>query len=134
MAKYLLDTDWAIYYLRGKEPFVKAIDGYRKDGIAISTISIAELYEGVYRSPKPAEKEMILIDFLEGFRIISITRPIARLFGMRRAELRNAGLTVSDLDLLIACVADYHELSILTNNQKHFKKVPGVKKLISLPV
>lgn len=134
MAKYLLDTDWAVYYLRGKEAFVRAIDEYRIEGIAISTISIAELYEGVYRSPKPEEKEMILIDFLEGFRTVSITRPIARLFGMKRAELRKMGFTVSDLDLLIACVAEYHSLSILTNNRKHFEKIPGVKELISLPV
>lgn len=134
MAKYLLDTDWVIYYLRGKEVFINAIDGYRADGgITISTISIAELYEGVYRSPRPEEKEIILIDFLEGIRTISITRPIARLFGRNRAELKKLGITVSDLDLIIACVAEYHCLSILTNNRKHFEKIPGVE-LISLPV
>ncbi|WP_157834903.1 hypothetical protein [Desulfofalx alkaliphila] len=45
MAKYLIDTDWAINYLRGKPDFIKAIDEYRKEGIAVSTITIAELYE-----------------------------------------------------------------------------------------
>lgn len=134
MAKYLLDTDWAIYYLRGKEAFVKATDEYRKEGIAISMISVAELYEGVFRSQKPEEKEAVLVDFLEGFRAIGVTRPIARLFGRKRAELREKGFTVSDFDLLIACVAEYHGLVILTNNRKHFEKVPGVKGLISLPV
>lgn len=73
MARYLLDTDWAIYYLRGKDAFIKAIDDYRNEGIIISTISIAELYEGVYRSPKPEEKELILTDFLEGFRTVGVT-------------------------------------------------------------
>ncbi len=134
MVKYLMDTDWAVYYLRGKEAFVKAIDEYRKEGIAISMVSIAELYEGVYRSRKPEEKETALIDFLEGFKTVGITRPIARLFGRKRAELREMGFTVSDFDLLIACVAEYHGLLILTNNRKHFVKVPGVKELISLPV
>lgn len=134
MVKYLLDTDWAIYYLRGKEAFVKAIDEYRKEGIAISMISIAELYEGVYRSRRPEEKETALIDFLEGFKTVGITKPVARLFGSKRAELREMGFTVSDFDLLIACVAEYHGLVLLTNNRKHFEKVPGVKELISLPV
>lgn len=133
MAKYLLDTDWAIYYLRGKEAFVKAIDEYRKEGIAISMISIAELYEGVCRSLRPEEKETVLIDFLEGFKTVGITRPVARLFGRKRAELREMGFTVSDFNLLIACVAEYHDLMILTNNRKHFEKIPGVKELISLP-
>lgn len=132
--KYLLDSDWAIYYLRGKETFVKAIDKYRQEGIAISMVSIAELYEGVFWSPKPEEKEIILIDFLEGFTAINLSRPIARLFGKKRAELRGKGLTVNNLDLLIACTAEYHQLTILTNNTKHFEKVPGIGKIISLKV
>lgn len=114
--------------------FIKAIDDYRNEGIIISTISIAELYEGVYRSPKPEEKELILTDFLEGFRTVGVTKSIARLFGRKRAELKKMGFTVSDFDLLIACVAEYHGLSILTNNRKHFEKIPGVIELISLPV
>jgi len=68
MAKYLLDTDWAVYYLRGKKSIIKAIDEYREEGIAISTISIAELYDGIYRSPNPEQKEIVLLDFLEGLR------------------------------------------------------------------
>ncbi|KJR97361.1 MAG: hypothetical protein VR68_13000 [Peptococcaceae bacterium BRH_c4a] len=132
--KYLLDSDWAIYYLRGKEPFVKVIDKYRQEGIAISMVSIAELYEGVFWNPKPEEKEIILIDFLEGFTAINLSRPIARLFGKKRAELRNNGLTVNNLDLLIACTAEYHKLTILTNNIKHFVKVPDIGKIISIKV
>lgn len=132
MAKYLLDTDWAVYYLRGKNQFVKAIDKYREEGVAISTISIGELYDGIYRSQNPEQKEVVLLDFLEGFRVINITKPIARVFGKRRAELKKNDLTVSDLDLLIACTAEYHDLSILTNNRKHFEKVPGIKDIISL--
>ena len=132
MAKYLLDTDWAINYLRGKEPFVLTIDEYRKEGVAISTISIGELYEGVFRNPNPKQKEIGLLDFLEGFRTINITKPVARLFGKNRADLREAGYTVSDFDLLIACVAEYHGLKILSNNRKHFEKVPGSIEIISL--
>ena len=134
MVRYLLDTDWAIYYLRGKDVFVKTIDEFRKEGIAISTISVAELYDGVFRNPIPDKKEIILLDFLEGLRIINVTKPVARIFGKKRAELKEKGFTVSDFDLLIGCVADYHGLTILTNNKKHFEKIPGIKELVSLPV
>jgi len=132
--KYLLDSDWAIYYLRGREPFVKAIDRYRQEGIAISVVSIAELYEGVFWSPKPEEKEIVLLDFLEGFNTINLSRPIARIVGKKRAELRGKGLTVNNFDLIIACTAEYHKLSILTNNLKHYEKVPGIGNIISLGV
>jgi len=97
-------------------------------------VSIAELYEGVFWSPKPEEKEIILIDFLEGLTAINLSRPIARLFGKKRAELRGKGLTVNNLDLIIACTAEYHQLTILTNNLKHFEKVPGIGKIVSLKV
>jgi tRNA(fMet)-specific endonuclease VapC len=134
LVKYLLDSDWAIYYLRGKEPFVKAIDKYRQEGIAISVVSVAELYEGVFWNPKPEEKESVLLDFLEGFATINLSKPISRLFGKKRAELRGKGLTVNNFDLLIACTAEYHKLAILTNNMKHFEKVPGIGEIISLNV
>lgn len=75
-----------------------------------------------------------MLDFLEGFATINLSRPIARLFGKKRAELRGKGLTVNNFDLLIACTAEYHKLDILTNNIKHFEKVPGIGKLISIGV
>lgn len=132
MANYLIDTDWAISYLRGKPAFIKAIDELRKEGIAISTITIAELYEGVYRNPNPEKKEMALLDFLEGLQTLSVTRPVAKLFGQKRAELHRAGFTVGDMDLLIACVAERHNLTVLTNNCKHFQMVPGNLEIISI--
>lgn len=131
--KYLVDTDWAVFYLRGKELFVKTIDEYRKEGIVISTISVAELYEGVFRNPEPERKEVVLNEFLRGFVVIDVSRPIARIFGKRRAELRKKGLTVSNFDLLIACTAEYYNLTILTNNRKHYEKVSGIKGIVSLP-
>ena len=130
--KYLLDTDWAVYYLRGKKPFVNAIDQFRREGLAISTISIAELYEGVYRSTDPEKKEIALLNFIDGLRTFSLTEPVARLFGQKRAKLRNTGITVSDMDLLIACIAEHQSLVILTNNRKHFELVPGNIELFSL--
>lgn len=50
MAKYLVDTNWAVFYLWGKEPFVTTLKEYRQKGLAIMVVTIAELYEGVFRS------------------------------------------------------------------------------------
>jgi len=88
IAKYLVDTDWAVYYLRGKEPFVEEIKSYRQKGLAVSVVTVAELYEGVFRSPDQEEKETSLTDFLAGLAVIDITKPVARIFGSRRAGLR----------------------------------------------
>ncbi len=41
--KYLIDTDWIIHALHGKEEEVKKLIELRKEGLAISVISLAEL-------------------------------------------------------------------------------------------
>jgi Predicted nucleic acid-binding protein, contains PIN domain len=51
--KYLLDTSWVIHYLRGKEKVVKKLLSLRTEGLAASIITLAELYEGVFRSINP---------------------------------------------------------------------------------
>ena len=133
IAKYLLDTDWAVYYLRGKTLFVNSIDQFQREGLAISIISIAEYFmRGFIGSSNPEKKEIALLNFLEGLRIFSFTKPVARIFGQKRAKFRNMGFTIGDMDLLIACIAEYHSLTILTNNRKHFERVPGNIELFSL--
>ncbi|MGI9953367.1 type II toxin-antitoxin system VapC family toxin [Moorellaceae bacterium AZ2] len=88
-AKYLVDTDWAVYYLRGREPYATRLKVYREQGLSISVVSLAELYEGVFRAPDCQNKERALNDFLAGLVVIDVTRDVARTFGRLRAELRS---------------------------------------------
>ena len=41
MISYLIDTDWIIDYLKGKEAVVEAINSVAEKGLAVSIISIA---------------------------------------------------------------------------------------------
>jgi tRNA(fMet)-specific endonuclease VapC len=124
--KYLVDTDWVIFYLRGKEPFVSTLKEYHKDGLAISVVSLAELYEGVYRSDNRISREKGLKDFLTGVEILGVDRHIARLFGKHRADLRRQGLPLADFDILIGCTALHHNLVLLTNNRRHYERIAGI--------
>ena len=47
---YLVDTDWVIHWLNGSAAVVKRLDELKEQGLGLSTISLAELYEGVYYS------------------------------------------------------------------------------------
>lgn len=126
-AKYLVDTDWAVYYLRGREPYVTRLKVYREEGLSVSVVSLAELYEGVFRAPDRQDKEKTLNDFLAGLVVLDLTRDVARTFGRLRAELRSKGITVTDMDLLIGSTAVYYGLVILTDNRRHYEKIPGVR-------
>ncbi|HEX3035545.1 MAG TPA: type II toxin-antitoxin system VapC family toxin [Thermodesulfobacteriota bacterium] len=126
---HLIDTDWVIHYLHGNEEIVKRLTSLRESGLAISIISLAELYEGIYYSTDPAGNENALQGFLTGVSILGIDDEICRIFGRERGKLRQQKKTVSDFDLLIASTCLNYDLTLLTNNRKHFEMVEGLNIL-----
>ncbi|MGA1869573.1 MAG: type II toxin-antitoxin system VapC family toxin [bacterium] len=85
---YLLDTDWVIHYLNGNEKIVEKLKSLREEGLAISIISLAELYEGVYYSKDPDSNEQSLNDFLTNVSILGIEDEICKIFEKERGRLR----------------------------------------------
>jgi predicted nucleic acid-binding protein len=126
---YLIDTDWIIHYLNGSRNIVAKLRSLEKDGLTISVISLAELYEGIYYSTNPDGNERALNDFLSGVSVIGVEDVICRLFGKERGRLRQAKKMIGDIDLLIASTCLHHNLTLLTNNRKHYKMVEGLKIL-----
>ena len=61
---YLIDTDWVIDHLNHIERVTSRLEELAPAGLALSTISLAELYEGVYYSRDPVESEAALQRFL----------------------------------------------------------------------
>jgi tRNA(fMet)-specific endonuclease VapC len=118
--RYLVDTDWVIHYLNGHEQIVACIQDLSPQGIALSVISLAELYEGVFYSRDPQKSEEALQDFLLGIELVGIDEEITRVFGRVRGKLRGEGKTVGDFDLLIGATALHLGITLLTNNRRHF--------------
>ena len=126
---YLVDTDWIIHYLSGNRKIVEKLRSFKEEGLSISIISLAELYEGIYYSKNPDGNEEGLQNFLTGVTILGIDEEICRIFGRERGKLRNQKQLIGDIDLLIASTGLYYKLPILTNNQRHYKMVAGLKIL-----
>ncbi|MBF0344879.1 MAG: type II toxin-antitoxin system VapC family toxin [Nitrospirae bacterium] len=125
--RYLVDTDWIAYYLRGHRRVTDLLISFRRDGIAVSMISLAELYEGICRSSDPVGDETDLRNFLTGVFVLSIDDNVCRIFGQERSILRKQGLLIGDFDILIASTALYYNLTVLTNNRKHFERIEGLQ-------
>ena len=123
---YLIDTDWIIHYLNGQRETVKILVSLRKEGRAISVISLAELYEGVYYSTNPEGDKKALDDFLTGVSILGLEDEICKIFGKERGKLRKLKIVIGDFDLLISATCLCYNLTLLTNNIRHFKMVEGV--------
>lgn len=86
---YLVDTDWSIDHLNRVEPITTKLKEFEPQGLAISVISLAELYEGVFYSRDPVQSQTALDAFLSGMFVLGIDEEICRVFGRERGRLRN---------------------------------------------
>ena len=126
--KYLVDTTWVIEYLRGNQDIIQRLQTYSPEGLAIAIVSMAELYEGVFRSNNPAGNETILKDFLTGVPVLGIDEEVCIIFGREMARLRQVGMTVGDMDVLIAATALRHNLTVLTADHD-FERVENLNTI-----
>jgi tRNA(fMet)-specific endonuclease VapC len=124
---YLVDTDWVIDHFHGVEGVTLKLEQLRPAGLAISVVSLAELYEGIHYSRDPARGREILARFLAGVTALSLDEEICDRFGLERGRLRQQRLVVGDFDLLIAATCRRHGLTLCSNNRRHFEMVEGLE-------
>ncbi len=130
---YLVDTDYVVDYLKGQCNVASVLDPLLPEGMAISIITFAEVYEGIYYGQNRAQHERGLRDFLRTFSVLGVTRSIARHFAIVRGQLRATAqgkhlVNPNDnYDLLIAATAIHHNLTLITRNTRDYDRIPGLK-------
>ena len=122
--RYLVDADWLIDAAIGRSRAQRTLDRLTDEGLAVSIIAVAEVYEGAFGTPDPQATLAGLRDFLSDFAILPVTDPIVEHFARMRAVLRQQGQLIPDMDLLIAATAIHHDLMLLTRNLRHFERIP----------
>ncbi|MGK7957967.1 MAG: type II toxin-antitoxin system VapC family toxin [Crocosphaera sp.] len=127
---YLFDTDAISETLR-KRPLADYIDwlnSVSKEEQYTSTIVIAELYKGAFRSQK---SEIILEKInrviLPQLTVIPFDVVTAKIYGEIYAELEKNGQILAHADLQIAATAIQHNLTLVTGNIKHFNRIGQLK-------
>lgn len=128
MNRALIDTDILSYYFKG-EPFV--VENFKKylaayDIIEISLITYYEIMSGLLH--KNAHKQLeIFNDFVTENIVIALTEESCKISSEIYSKLRNNGELIDDIDLLIAGIAIENEMTLVTNNENHFGRIPGLK-------
>jgi tRNA(fMet)-specific endonuclease VapC len=126
--KYLIDTNICIYLIKKQYPeILSQLLKVGFDRIKISTITLAELEFCVANSSRSIEAQTALLEFILPFEILDFSYNAASFYGRIRKELKDKGQPISDMDMLIAAVAMANELSIVTNNEKEFRRISGLK-------
>ena len=124
---YLLDTNIVIYCLKGHKVVNQNLRIHLNDPISISVITLMELYYGVYKSQK-VESNLAKIKALESsIDIIALGKEVVEIFGIYKAKLERSGVPLDDFDLILAACAMTHNLVLVTNNTKHFKRIEGLR-------
>ncbi len=121
----LLDTDICIHILRGNE---KIIDERRKypDQVAVSFMTLAELYYGAEKSANPTKNRSLIEQLLLTLAVINSDNQIMHRFGLLKASLENLSLSLADADLLVAATALEKCNLLATGNLKHFSRIDGL--------
>ncbi len=126
--RYLLDTNTCIYVIKRSPPQVyKRLRKLRIGEVGISAITFCELQFGVTNSSKPEENQLALTEFLAPLEVLDFPSAAAITFGEIRSRLKRAGTPIGSYDLLIAAHALEQGLTLVTNNLKEFKRVPGLE-------
>jgi predicted nucleic acid-binding protein len=123
----LVDSDWIISAINGQPAALAFLGSLVDEGVAISAAALAEVLDGAYGTPDPEAHVASVRLFLDGYRILDITEAVADVFAQNRALLRDRGNLIPDMDLLIAATAIVHDLTLVTRNERHFARVPGLR-------
>lgn len=93
-------------------------------GVAVSSISAAELYFGVAKSAQPERSRRDVQNLLGSVVVLPFGVTAAEGYGMVRYYLQRRGLPIGPFDLLIAAHAIAENATLVTNNTREFSRVP----------
>ena len=126
MKKYLLDTNICIFLFKGKYNLNDQIKKVGFHNCCISEITLAELKYGAECSEQVVENNKMVNDFANEIAILPIYNSLS-LYAKEKARLRKAGNLIDDFDLLIGVTSVANNLILVTENEKHLKRISRVK-------
>ena len=124
---YLIDTDIIIFALRGDKTVLAKFEENKNIPISISLITYAELVFGAKQSGNE-QKNMLKVNRIrEIYPVEELNIGIMELFADIKANMYSKAMRIEDMDLFIAATAIYNDLTLVTNNTKHFRNIPLLK-------
>ncbi|OGB18902.1 MAG: plasmid maintenance protein [Burkholderiales bacterium RIFCSPLOWO2_12_67_14] len=126
MLKYLLDTNIVIYVIKRRPVEVMNVFNQNAERMAISAITLSELYHGAEKSAKLAQNLAVVEEFASLLEVLPYGAKASQHYGAIRAELERAGRPIGVNDLHIAAHARSEGLTLVTNNMGEFERVPGL--------
>jgi tRNA(fMet)-specific endonuclease VapC len=123
---HLLDTNICSAHMRRPAGLAHRFFQH-SGGLAISTVILAELFAGAYKRPDPSRLLSLIADLLQEVATLDFDESCAEEFGRVKGGLKQQGISVPDVDLMIASVALVHDLTLVTHNTADFQSIPNLR-------
>ncbi len=127
MSGYLLDTDFCIDVVRERSLELRDRFALHVEDIAISTITLTELFVGAAKSMWPERRRGEVDQLAERVRVLSFDTAAAEHAADIRADLERQGRMIGNYDVLIAGHARSRGLIVVTGNIREFGRVDGLR-------
>ena len=124
--EYMLDTDTISFALKGEGRISEKIVSFKPSQLCISSITLAELRFGAEKRDSKKLKKLI-DDLVAEITVLSFDFEAAMEFGSLSAKLQKKGTPIGSFDTLLASHAKSENLIFVTNNERHFSRVRGLK-------
>lgn len=126
--RYLLDTNICIYIAKYNPVSVRErFAQHSANELAISVITLGELRFGAEKSQSKEKALTVIEELVNLMNIEELTESAAEHYGQIRAELQKSGQMIGNNDLWIAAHARSRDWVLVTNNEKEFLRVDGLK-------
>ena len=127
MALYMLDTDTVSYLVRGKTPALDTrVAKMRPKQLSISAVTRGELLYGMHLKDGAHRLTQLVDQFLLRVQCLPWDDAAATHFAVIAADLHKAGTQICSMDAMIAGHASATGAVLVTNNARHFSRVPGL--------
>lgn len=128
MNRYMLDTDICSYIIKQRpENAHRHFKKHAMESICISIVTYAELMYGVERSSSRSVNRSVIERFVFHLEVMKWGIEAADEYAVIRSKLEVNGSPIGAMDMMIASHARSINAVLVTNNQKHFTKVSGLK-------
>jgi tRNA(fMet)-specific endonuclease VapC len=125
----IADTSFIIDIMKSNKEAIEKAEEIEKSGstIAVTSISIFELFVGIGLSIKQDQERYKIARVLNSLSIISFDEDSAREAGRIFAQKRRNGSTIDPEDSMIAGICAKRNEILITRNLKHFSDIENVK-------
>lgn len=126
MATHMLDTETVSYSLRGVGNVNERLLEHQPSQLCMSSITLAELRFGTSKR-KSRKLERLINTFVASVQVMAFDADAAGVFGKIAAQLTASGSPIGNFDTLIAAHALSLDLTLVTNNRRHFGQISRLR-------